>query len=135
MRLFHALFKKLWDKQNKKMFLILFNYLKTETRENSEKNYTNVSLDGRCSSIFWKNFYYKFNNKKKVFLKQIDFEKSEKIHSDSPEYYANFRYLTKVRTRKLREIFRKPFKVSTGIIIRQRFTRLLFITKIIKLIK
>ena len=32
------------------------------------------------------------------------FEKSEKIHCDSPEYYANFKYLIKVRTRKLREI-------------------------------
>ena len=26
-------------------------YLKTETRKNSEKNYTNVSLDGRCSNF------------------------------------------------------------------------------------
>ena len=92
------------------MFLFFFNYLKTETRKNSEKNYTNVSLDGRCSSNFWKNFYYKFNNKKNIFLKQIEllkkaiFEKSEKIHSDSPGYYANFRYLINVRTRKLREI-------------------------------
>ena len=92
------------------MFLFFFNYLKTETRKNSEKNYTNVSLDGRCSSIFWKNFYFKINNKKNVFLKQIDFlknaifEKSEKIHSDSPVYYENFRFLIKERTRKLREI-------------------------------
>ena len=55
------------------MFLFFFNCLKTETRNNFEKNYTNVSLDGRCSRIFWKNFYSKFNNKKKLFFKQIDF--------------------------------------------------------------
>ena len=93
------------------MFLFFFNYSKTEITKNSEKNYTNVSLDGRCSSICWKNVYFKINNKKNVFLKQIDFlinaifEKSKKIHSDSPEYYANFRYLIKVRSKKLREIF------------------------------
>ena len=69
----------------KRLFLLFFNYLKTETRKNSEKNYTYVSLDGRCSSTFRKNFYFKFNNTKKNF-KQIDFflnvifEKSEKIH-------------------------------------------------------
>ena len=46
-------------------FCFFFNYLKTENRKNSLKKYTNVLLDGRCSSIFWKNFYSKFNNKKK----------------------------------------------------------------------
>ena len=56
LRLFHELFKKLWDKQNKKLFLFFLNYLKTEIRKNSKKNYTNVSFDGRCSSIFGKNF-------------------------------------------------------------------------------
>ena len=92
------------------MFLFFFKYLKTETRKNFEKNYTNVSLPCRCSSIFWKNFHSKFNNKKfffsnkLIFLKNAIFEKSEKIHSDSPIYYANFRYIIKVRTRKLREI-------------------------------
>ena len=50
------------------MYLSFFNYLKTETRKNSEKDYTNVSLDGRCSEIFRKNVYSKFNNKKKMFL-------------------------------------------------------------------
>ena len=49
--------------EKKYIFLFFFNYIKTETRKNSEKNYTNVSLDGRCSSIFWKNVYSKFNNK------------------------------------------------------------------------
>ena len=63
LRLFHALFKKLWDKRTKKVFLFIFNYLKTETRKNSEK-----------------------------------------IHSDSRKYYANFRYIIKVRTQKLCEI-------------------------------
>ena len=42
------------------MFLVFFNYLKTETRKNSEKNYTNILLDGRCSSIFRKIFYSKW---------------------------------------------------------------------------
>ena len=51
----------------KNMFLFFFNYLKTETRNNSEENYTNVSLDGRCSSIFRKNFYSKFNKKSNFF--------------------------------------------------------------------
>ena len=69
LRFFHALFKNLWDKQ-KNMFLFFFNYLKTEIRKNSEKNYTNVSLDCRCSGIFWKNFYSKFNNKKKKFFQR-----------------------------------------------------------------
>ena len=93
------------------MFLFFFNYLKTETnRENSEKNYTNVSLDGRCSSIFWINVYSKFNIRKKkisnkmIFRKNAIFEKSKKIHSDSPKYYANFKDQIKVRTRKLCEI-------------------------------
>ena len=63
----------------KKIFLFFFNYLKTETRKNSEKNYTNVSLDGRCSSIFWENFYSKFNDKKNVFFKQIDFLKKRHL--------------------------------------------------------
>ena len=58
---------------NQKKNLFFFNYLKTETRKHSEKNYTNVSLDGRCISIFWKNFYSKFNNKKNVFFTEIDF--------------------------------------------------------------
>ena len=57
------------------MFLFFFNYLKIETRKISEKNYTNVSLDGQRSSIFWKNFCSKFNNKKKGFFKKIDFLK------------------------------------------------------------
>ena len=89
------------------MFLYFFNYLKTETRKNSEKNYTNVSLDGRYSSIFRKNFKSKFNNKKKKKKIQTNwfFEKSKKIHSDSPNYYANLRYIIKVRNRKLREIW------------------------------
>ena len=63
----------------KKIFLFFFNYLKTETRKNSEKNHTNVSLDGRCSSIFWKHFYFKFNNKKNVFFKQIDLLKKRHL--------------------------------------------------------
>ena len=57
------------------MFLFFFNYLETEDRKNSEKHYTNVSLDGRCSSIFRTNFYSKFKNKKQKFFKQIDFLK------------------------------------------------------------
>ena len=61
------------------MFLFFFNYLKTEARKNSEKNYTNVSLDGRCISIFLKNFYFKINNKKNVFLKPIDFLKKRHL--------------------------------------------------------
>ena len=61
------------------MFLFFLNYLKTETTKNSEKNYTNVLLDFRCSSIFWKKFYSKFNNKKNVFLKQIDFLKKRHL--------------------------------------------------------
>ena len=56
---FHALFKNLWDEQKKNKFLLFFNCLKTENRKNSEKNYTNVSLDGRCRKIFRKNFYSK----------------------------------------------------------------------------
>ena len=31
----------------KKKILFFINYLKSETRKNSEKNYTNVSLDGK----------------------------------------------------------------------------------------
>ena len=46
-RFFHALFKKLWDKQKKNTFLLFINYLKTENRKNSEKNDTNVSLDSQ----------------------------------------------------------------------------------------
>ena len=46
-RFFHALFKKLWDKQKKNTFLLFFNYLKTKPRKNSEKNYTIVLLDDR----------------------------------------------------------------------------------------
>ena len=65
--------------EKKIIFLFFFNYLKTETRKNSEKNYTNVSLDGRCSSIFWENFYSKFNDKKNVFFKQIDFLKKRHL--------------------------------------------------------
>ena len=42
---------------------------------------------------------------KLIFCKNAIFEKSEKIHSHSPKYYANFRYIIKVRTRKLREIW------------------------------
>ena len=66
-----------------KMFLFFLNYLKTENRKNYEKNHINVSLDGRCSSIFWKNLYPKFNNKnffsnKLTFFKNAIFEKSEK---------------------------------------------------------
>ena len=61
------------------MFLFFFNYLETETGKNSEKNYTHVSLDGRCRSIFWKNVYFKINNKKNVFLKQIDFLKKRHL--------------------------------------------------------
>ena len=47
------------------MFLFFLIYVKTDTRKNSETNYTNVSLDGRCSSIFQKKFYSKFYEKKK----------------------------------------------------------------------
>ena len=36
-RFFHASFKKLWKKQKKVTFLLYFNYLKTESRKNSEK--------------------------------------------------------------------------------------------------
>ena len=61
------------------MFLFFFQSLLTETRKNSEKNYTNVSLYGRCSSIFRKNFFSKFNNKKKKNFKQIDFLKKNAI--------------------------------------------------------
>ena len=50
----------------KKKMLFFFNYLKAETTKNSEKNYTNVSLNGRFSSIFWENFYSKFNNKNNI---------------------------------------------------------------------
>ena len=38
--------------KKKYMFMFFFNYLKNESRKNSEKNYTDVSLDGRCSGIF-----------------------------------------------------------------------------------
>ena len=65
--------------EQKKIFFFFFNYLKTETRKNSEKNYINVSLDGRCSSTFWENFYSKFNDKKNVFFKQIDFLKERHL--------------------------------------------------------
>ena len=65
--------------EQKKIFLFFFKYLKTETSKNSEKNYTNLSLDGRCSSISWKKFYSKFNNKKNVFFKQIDFLKKRHL--------------------------------------------------------
>ena len=89
------------------MFCFFFDYPKTETRNNSEKNYINVSLHGRCSSIFWKKFYSQFNNKTEIFFssemifcKNAIFEKSEKIPSDSPKYYANFKYIIKVRTHK-----------------------------------
>ena len=57
----------------KKIFLFFFNYLKTETRKNSEKNYTNVSLDGRCSSIFWKNFTPNLIIKKMFVLNKLIF--------------------------------------------------------------
>ena len=50
------------------MFLFFFNYLKTETRKNSEKNYANVPLDVRCSSIFWEKLCSKFNNKNCFFF-------------------------------------------------------------------
>ena len=45
-----------------------------------------------------------FFSNKLIFFKNPIFEKSEKIHSDSPKYYANFGYIIKVRTRKLCEI-------------------------------
>ena len=63
----------------KNIFLFFFNYFKTEITKNSEKNYTNVLLDGRCSSIFWENLYSKFDNKKKVFFEQIDFLKKRHL--------------------------------------------------------
>ena len=56
------------------MFLFFFNYLKTETRKISEKNYTNVSLDGRCSSIvavFGKIFTPNLITKKNLFVKNL----------------------------------------------------------------
>ena len=62
LRLFHALFKKLWDKRTKKNIFVLFQLFKNWNWEKFWKNYTNVSLDGRCSSIFWENFYSKYNN-------------------------------------------------------------------------
>ena len=57
------------------MFLFFFNYSITETRKNSEKNYTNVSLDGRCSSSFG-NIFSPNLITKKIFFKQIDFLKN-----------------------------------------------------------
>ena len=68
-------YSKSFGINKKNMFLFFFNYLETETRKHSEKNYTNVLLDGQCSDIFRRNFYFKFNNKKNVFFKQIDFLK------------------------------------------------------------
>ena len=55
------------------MFLFFFNYLKTESGENSNKNDTNVSLDDRCSSIFWKNVVFQTNwfFEKTPFLKNL----------------------------------------------------------------
>ena len=61
-------------------------------------------------SFFCKIFTSKLITKKKKIQKNRYFEKTpffknlKKIHSDSPKYYAIFRYITKVRTRKLREI-------------------------------
>ena len=69
----NALFKKLSDKQKKNTFLLFFNYLKTETEKNSEKNYTNLSLNARCSYIFRKNLYSNVNNKKTFFLNKLIF--------------------------------------------------------------
>ena len=57
----------------KKIFLFFFNFLKTETRKTSEKNYTNVPLDDPCNSIFWENFYSKFNDKKMFFSNKLIF--------------------------------------------------------------
>ena len=36
---------QLWDKQKQNTFLLFFNYFKTETRKNTEKNCTYVSLE------------------------------------------------------------------------------------------
>ena len=61
-------------------------------------------------AFFGKMFTPKLITKINFFFKQIDFfkkaifKKSEKNHIDSSKYYANFRYIIKVRNRKLREI-------------------------------
>ena len=52
-------------------------------------------------NLIIKNFFF---SNKWIFGKNAIFEKSEQIHSDSHKYYANFRYIIKVRTRKLCEI-------------------------------
>ena len=67
------LFKKLWDKRKKKIFLFFFNYLKTETRKNFEKNHTDVSLDDRCSSFFGKIFTPNLMIKKMFFSNKLIF--------------------------------------------------------------
>ena len=46
------------------------------------------------------------------------FEKSEKIHSYSRKYYANFRYIIKVRIQKLYEIWIFLWSDAHGITIR-----------------
>ena len=107
---FSCIFWKVMGWTKKYTFLFFFYYLKTETRKNSEKNYKNVSLDGRCISIFRKIFSLKLITKKKnilnkfIFWKNATFEESKKIHSNSPKSDVNFRYIIKVHTRKLREI-------------------------------
>ena len=57
--------------------------------------------------IFTPNLMIKqmFFSNKLIFWKNAIFEKSEKTHSDSRKYYANFRYIIKVRTQKLCEIW------------------------------
>ena len=58
-------------------------------------------------NIFTPNLMIKkmFFSNKLIFWKNAIFEKSKKIHSDSRKYYTNFRYIIKVRTQKLCEIW------------------------------
>ena len=75
-RFFHAVFKKLWDKQTKITFLLFCNYLQTEIRKNSEKITQTYSYMADVVTFFGKIFSPKLITKNFFFFFNWFFEKT-----------------------------------------------------------